>query len=144
MKKTRADEVARVVAALDETRKAEYFRNPDRPDGSIMRPRRQRQPPEVVKAKARIRVARWRNVQDERRAPTTQQIGAALVVALASTAKLDELTIDDPGLVGRMLTTLRNNGYDIIETKETLKRVRGRLRCTEGPVKIRRTVLGQR
>jgi hypothetical protein len=131
MKQTRADETARVVAALDETRMTEYFRNPDRPDGSIMRPRRQRQPPEVIKAKSRIRVAHWRNEQDRKHAPTTQQIGSAMVVALASTANLDELTCDDPGLVGKMLVDLQRRGFDILETRDTLKRLRSRLLRSE-------------
>ena len=127
MMKQARTEVDRVVAALDETRKAEYFRNPDRPDASIMRPRRQRQPPEVVKAKSRIRVAAWRVEQDRRCAPTTAQIGAALVAALATTESLDTLTSGEPGIVGRMLVDLQTRGFDLSETLTTLKRLRKRL-----------------
>lgn len=125
--KQRVDDVARIVSALDVTRKSEYFRNPDRPDGSIMRARRQRQAPEVVKAKARIRVAHWRNRQDERCAPTTAQIGAALVVALATAGDIKKFTADDPGFIGHALFLLQRKGFNMNETRDTLDRLRSRL-----------------
>lgn len=34
------EEVARIVAGLDETRQAEHFRDPDRPDATFVKPRR--------------------------------------------------------------------------------------------------------
>lgn len=122
----RTDETARIVAALDETRSAEHFRNPDRPDATFLRSRRGRQPVEVIRAQARVRVAHWRSQQDRKGAPTTAQIGQALVAALV-TAKLDELTRADHDLVTRMLQDLENRGFDLGEAKATLRRLRSRL-----------------
>lgn len=130
---THADEVRRIVNQLDETRRSEYFRNPDRPDGRI-RGRRQRQSPEVIKAKSRIRVAHWRNVQDERRAPTTAQIGAALVAALALSGRINTLSPDEPGIVGAMLTDLRQRGFDMNELVATMQRLRVRLQAARNDV----------
>ena len=122
----KTDETARIVAALDETRRAEYFRDPDRPDAKFLRSRRGRQHPDVVRAQARVRVANWRVQQDRRGAPTTAQVGMALVSALA-TASLAELTASDHALVGRMLQDLVQRGFDIQETKAVLRRLRNRL-----------------
>jgi hypothetical protein len=125
---THADETRRIVDRIDETRRSEYFRNPDRP-GSVHRaPPRD---PAIIRAQSRLRVAAWRNRMDERRAPTSAQIGAALVDALATAGNLDKLTVDDDGLVGHALFLLQRKGFDIIETKETLKRVRSRLLDSE-------------
>jgi hypothetical protein len=76
-----------------------------------------------------VRRRGWRNKQDRRCTPTTAQIGSALVVALASTAALDELTHDDPGLVGKALVILSDGGFDLVEALATLRRVQGRLRA---------------
>jgi hypothetical protein len=46
------------------------------------------------------------------------------VVALASTAKLDDLNESDPGLVSNALVFLQRRGFDIVETRNTMKRLR--------------------
>ncbi|MEH2512236.1 hypothetical protein V1291_003590 [Nitrobacteraceae bacterium AZCC 1564] len=125
MKRTDKDEVDRIVAAIDKTRAAEHFRNPDRPDSKFVR-RRRRQDPAIGRAKARLRTALYRNRLDQRCAPSTAEIGMALVVALA-TAKLDELTEADRGLVGRALVDLRERGFSVDEAKEMLRGLRRRL-----------------
>ena len=123
---TRADDVARTVRQIDETRQTEYFRNDDRPDGRAVRPRRSSLHPDVIKAQARVRVAAWRNRQDAMGAPTSSQIGMAMVTALA-TARLDQLTVEDHGLVGRMLIDLQRRGFSVVETKAVLQRLRDRI-----------------
>jgi hypothetical protein len=78
--RSKADEVARVVSQIDETRQAEHFRNPDRPDARFVKPRR-RQDPAIGRAKARVRTAHYRNGLDQRCAPSTYTIAMALVKA---------------------------------------------------------------
>ncbi|WP_334502218.1 hypothetical protein [Bradyrhizobium sp. AZCC 1678] len=51
----------------------------------------------------------------------------ALLVALA-TAKSKEMTGDDWDLVGRALADLQSRGFDLAEIKDTLRRLRRRLR----------------
>lgn len=122
----RADDVTRTVAAIDATRQAEHFRNDDRPDGRAVRSRRKRLHPDVIRAQARVRVSAWRNRQDAIRAPTTAQIGMAMVVALVSSG-LSELTTRDHGLVRRMLEDLERRGFSNDETKAVLQRMRERI-----------------
>jgi hypothetical protein len=119
------NDVDRIVARIDETRVAEHWRNPDRPDGTFVRSRR-RQDPKVTRAKARARTAMYRNRLDHRRAPTTYQIAMALVVALV-TSRLDELTASERGLVGRMLVNLQSRGFSVVESQEMLIRLRNRM-----------------
>ena len=123
---SKADDVARTVAAIDETRQSEHFRNDDRPDGRAVRRRRSRLHPDVIRAQARVRVAAWRNRQDADRIPTTAQIGMSLVVALV-TARQSELTEADRGLVARMIVDLRDRGFDIVKTEAVLARLRDRI-----------------
>jgi hypothetical protein len=112
-----ADEVVR---RIDETRQAEQFRNPDRPDArTLKRPRRQ--PIEVVRAKGRIRTATYRNKMDADRRPTTSQIGVALVLALATAETLNR---GEMRLVGRALADLQRRGFDIAAAKESIRRIR--------------------
>jgi hypothetical protein len=94
-------DVIRIVQQLDETRRAEHWRNPDRPDARFVRSPG-RQDPKISRAKTRIRTAHYRNRLDQRGAPSTYQIGMSLVCALV-TARLDELTEVDRGIVGRAL-----------------------------------------
>jgi hypothetical protein len=121
----RPEEIDRVVGELDRTRRAEHFRNPDRPDGRTFKPHG-RVPPEVVRAQTRIRTAHWRTRLDRDRRPTAQQIGMSLVAALVTTPYLDDLTKADRNLVGRMLLDLQARGFSIAEAKRTLRRIRNR------------------
>jgi hypothetical protein len=120
-----ADEADRIVARIDETRRTEYFRSPDRPDGHAVK-RSRRQDPAVVRAKTRLRTANYRNRLDQRRSPSTYQIAMSLLVALV-TSKGDQLTDEDRGLVGRALLDLKGRGFSIRETLEMLRRLQNRL-----------------
>jgi hypothetical protein len=120
------EDVDRVVAALDETRRTEHFRDNDmRPDSRFVRDRG-RQDPAITRAKARIRTAAYRNRLDQKRIPSTAAIGMALVVALV-TSRMIELTDDDRTLVGRMIVDLRNRGFDVVASKNMLRRLRNRM-----------------
>jgi hypothetical protein len=123
---SRRQDVRRTVDAIDETRRSEHFRNPDRPDAMFVRPRRGRQDPEVIKAQTRLRTAHWRNQQDRRGAPTTYQIGMSVIAALV-TSRIDDITEADRGLVGAMLTDLQARGFSIDETKAVLRKLRNRM-----------------
>lgn len=119
------EEVARIVARIDETRVAEHFRNPDRPDARFVKPRRS-QDPAIGRAKARARTAAWRVRLDQRRAASTTTIGMALVMALA-TAKRSGMTGEDWSLVARAMADLQSRGFDLAEVKASLRRLRNRM-----------------
>jgi hypothetical protein len=120
----RQPEIDRIVAAIDETRTAELFRNPDRP--SVGRRARRRLDPAIVKAKARARAAAWRNDLDRRGRPEIATIGMAMVRALVS-ARRNDLTSGDMDIVGRALVDLREAGYDLGETLTVLRRLRDKV-----------------
>jgi hypothetical protein len=123
MQTRKPSDVDRIVAQIDLTRVAEHWRNPDRPDAKFVK--RRRQDPKITRAKTRARTALYRNRLDQRGAPSTHQIAMALVVALV-TARLDELTQVDRGIVGRALQDLQGRGFNIIEAKDMLRNQRNR------------------
>jgi hypothetical protein len=125
MQTPKPSDVDRIVAKIDETRVAEHFRNQDRPDSRFVKTRRL-QDPAIGRAKTRLRTAAYRNRLDQRGAPATQQIAMALLVGLV-TSRLDELTEDDRGIVGRMLTDLQGRGFSISESQAMLRRLRDRI-----------------
>jgi hypothetical protein len=113
------------VAKLNEARVAEHFRNPDRPDGQFIKDRGRRSV-EVVRAQGRIRTASYRNSLDRRGAPTSSQIGMALVMALVTSSEKD-LIEADRGLLGKALVDLHARGFDLKEARSMLRRPRNRL-----------------
>jgi hypothetical protein len=125
MKTLKPNDVDRIVEKLDETRVAEHWRNPDRPDARFVKKARS-QPIEVVRAQGRIRSSHYRNKLDQRRAPTAYQVGMAMVCALV-TSSPSELTEADKGILGRALADLQGRGFSIIEAKNMLRRLRNRL-----------------
>jgi hypothetical protein len=104
---------------------AEHFRNPDRPD-SYFGKSRGRQDPAIKRAKVRLRTAEYRNRLDERCAPSTNQIGMSLIVALVP-SDLSSITTNDRDIIGRALVDLRERGFSIKETKDALRRFRRRV-----------------
>jgi hypothetical protein len=124
-------ETDRIVRAIDQTRQAEHFRNPDRPNGRTLS-KRSRQAIEITRAKTRLRTAHYRNRLDERRAPTTAQLGAALVHAFA-TAPLD-LKPEDWNLIMLAMADLDSRGFAVEETKTLLRSVRARYAKRDGHV----------
>lgn len=121
----RPAEIQRVVAAIDETRRTEHWRNPDdRPDSNVFK-LRERVPPEVTRAKNRLRTAHWRVRMDRRKAPDSREIGMALVHALI-TSRLTEMTWTDRDLLARALMDLQARGYSVVEAQRTLRRMRNR------------------
>lgn len=122
----RQDDVDK-IAELDSVRSTMFYRDPDRPTPRFVKPGR-RTPPEVRRAQGRMRTARWRSEMDRRRAPTAEQIGMAMVTALATTSRGQvDLTRDDRHLVQAALHHLVANGFDIDEAKRTMRRIRNRL-----------------
>ncbi|MGY0571916.1 hypothetical protein ACTGJ9_013340 [Bradyrhizobium sp. RDM12] len=107
-------------------RMTHFFRAPDRPESRFVKTSR-RTPQEVKRAQGRMRTARWRADMDSRKAPTAQQVGLALAVALATTEGISQLSLQDMQLVQRALHHLRCNGFDIAEAKKTMRRLRRRL-----------------
>lgn len=126
-KSAKSDDVGRIVEAIDETRVAEHFRNPDRPSTRFVKPR-SRQDPAIGRAKTRLRTALYRSRLDQRCAPSTADVGMALVVALATVPAVESLSRGELNLVGRALADLQRRGFDLNEVKSTLRRLRARMR----------------
>jgi hypothetical protein len=118
------DDVDRIVAQIDETRVAEHWRSPDRPDAKFVK--RHRQDSKIRKAKGRARTAMYRNRLDQRAAPSTAQIGVAMVMSLV-TADSKSMTRSDWNLVGRALANLQSRGFDLSEVKASLRKLRNRV-----------------
>jgi hypothetical protein len=125
MKNSKTIEADRIVAAIDETRRAAHFRSPDRPNAKVIG-HGCRQDPEVRRAKGRLRTAVYRNRLDQRRAPSTAEIGTSLVTALV-TSNMSSITHGDKDLIGRALADLQFRGFDIMEVLVTMRRLRRRL-----------------
>ncbi|WP_375312807.1 hypothetical protein WHZ77_05875 [Bradyrhizobium sp. A5] len=123
----RSDEINKIVASIDETRRTEHFRNhDDRPDARTFKPRPGRRvPKEIVRAQTRLRSAAWRVRMDSRAAPSSREIGMALVYSLI-TSRLSALTFTDEDIVGRALLDLQARGFSITEARNTLRRLRNR------------------
>jgi hypothetical protein len=124
-KMLRPTDVDRIVAQIDETHRAEHFRNPDRPDGMFVRSRG-RQDPAIGRAKTRIRTAHYRNRLDQRRSASTYTIGMAMLVALV-TADSESMSRSDWNLVGRALADLQSRGFDLSEVKASMRKLRNRM-----------------
>ncbi len=123
MKTMKSDDVDRIVEKLDETRMAEFFRVPDRPNGRAMTRLQRRQDPAIGKARARIRTAHCRVRLDQAKRPSTSQIGMALVKALV-TSPSSIMTRSDWNLVGRALADLQSRGFDLLEVRSALRKLR--------------------
>jgi len=117
-------ETDRIVAAIDETRRTEHWRDHDgRPQARVFRQRRVA--PEIVRAQTRLRTAHWRTEMDRRAAPDSREIGMALVHALITT-RLSEMTRSDRDILARALMDLDARGYNPVEAQRTLRRLRNR------------------
>ena len=123
--KAKPEDVGRIVAKIDETRLAEHFRNPDRPNARCVKAVR-RQDPAIGRAKTRLRTAHYRNRLDQAKRPSASQIGMAFAVAFA-TAQSTTMTASDWNLVGRAMADLQSRGYDLAAATETLRRIRHRM-----------------
>lgn len=123
--KLRDDDVAK-IREMDSVRMTTFYRDPDRPTPRFVKPGR-RVPKDVVRAQGRLRTARWRSDMDRRKAPTAEQIGMAMCVALATTSRQADLTRDDRQLVQAALHHLKANGFDIAEARKTMLRLRRKL-----------------
>jgi hypothetical protein len=117
-------EIRRIVRQIDETRTAEYFRDPYRPNARFARPC---QDPEVSKAKARLRIANWRAELDRRKRPTASQVGIALAVAFAAHPDFYEIYRLEGSILQRALEHLKSNGFSIDEAQDVLRQIRRRM-----------------
>jgi hypothetical protein len=109
------------VDSFDRERAEVWFRT-----GSYVRRKNVRQPEAVVKAKSRLRTARWRTQNDQQR-PESGVIAMALLRALVCSPALSRLTADESGIVTDALVDLHKQGYSIGETLSVCKRLRKRL-----------------
>jgi hypothetical protein len=117
---------AAMVAEIEETKKTRFYRHPDRPDSRYVRSR-VRVPPEVKRAKASLRTARYRSELDRAKRPTTHDIGMSLAVALATTNWQSLLTDADYDLLRRALLDLQARGFSRDGALKTLRSLRIRL-----------------
>jgi hypothetical protein len=118
--------VDRTVAVIRRTSAELFFRNDDRPSTQFV-PVRQRQDPEIRKAKAQARTAAWRMECDRRKRPEARDVGMALLLALVTSPDLLDMTGRELRFVGAALADLEARGFDREETKAVMRRLRNRM-----------------
>jgi hypothetical protein len=123
----RSEDVRRTVDRIDADRREHLFRMTDRPSTEFV-PVRQRQHPDIVKAKAQARTAAWRMQGDRLGRPEARDIGMALVTALV-TSDLSRLTVEsgETTFITSALADLAARGFDRKQTLLVLRRLRNRL-----------------
>jgi hypothetical protein len=107
------------VESIDRERQETWWR----PGVDGVRRKGVRQPASVVKAKARLRTARWRVLNDQARRPEANVVAMALLRALVQ-SELRELTERERGIVARALVDLQEQGYSLGEVLRVCRRVR--------------------
>jgi hypothetical protein len=86
-----------------------------------------RQPAAVVKAKSRMRAARWRSENDRVRRPETAEVALFLLRAMVRLHDPDNIDPEDRTLVGSALTEMLTAGYDLNQIQAVCRRVRKRV-----------------
>jgi hypothetical protein len=81
----------------------------------------------VVKAKSRVRAARWRTENDKARRPETSDVANALLRAMVRMHDVESVEPADRSIVGAMLLDMIEAGYDLNQVKAVCKRLRKRL-----------------
>lgn len=112
-----------LIAECDAVRSAYFCRDPDRPDSRYVRSR-STVPPEVKRAKGRLRTSRYRSELDRLRKPTVKDVAMALAVALATTNWQSMLTPADYDLLHRALDDLVARGFDRKQAALTMRGLR--------------------
>lgn len=113
------------VESIDRERQETWWR----PGVDGVRRKGVRQPAAVVKAKARLRTARWRVQNDQARRPEAIVVAMAFLRALVQ-SELRELTQLERGIVTRALVDLNEQGYSLHEVLNVCRRVRERVKRT--------------
>jgi hypothetical protein len=103
--------------------------------GVFSRRRGVRQPPEVAKAKGRVRAARWRSENDRAGRPETVDVAMALLRSLVRLHDQESietaLSTAEMNIVRGMVAELTEAGYQIEEIKAVCKRLRKRVLAEE-------------
>jgi hypothetical protein len=129
--KVKPSNVDGIVDQINETREAEFWRDPDRPSTKFV-PARRKQDPKIVKAKGRTRTAAWRNACDRLGRPEAREIGMAMVTALVRSEHLLDMTEQEVTFVSAALADLESRGFDRAQTLGVLRRLRSRVRDPDG------------
>src|SRR5260370_40771981 len=105
--------------------------------GLCARRKGQRQPAEVVKAKGRVRAARWRSENDRAGRPETVDVAMALLRSLVRLHDQESietaLSTAEWNVVKAMVAELTEAGYQIEEIKAVSKRLRKRVLAEDRP-----------
>jgi hypothetical protein len=109
------------IEELDRERSEVFFRT-----DVFARRKGCRQPAEVVKAKARVRAARWRTENDRVGKPETSDVALALFMAMVRLHDLESVNPEDRSIIGLMLADLTGRGYDLKQIRAVCKRARKR------------------
>lgn len=108
------------VKEIDEVRKNMFSRAPDRPGARV------RVGPEEKKAKQRLWTAAWRKSNDDRRRPSSEQIGRALLMAVCTAPDYQLLLQSKFSVVGHALVQLEVRGFERSEIADVMSRIRAR------------------
>ena len=104
-----------------------FQRLPDRPDGSFLRVPRGQLTPEASKALQRMRTAAWRQQNDRRGRPTSEQIARALLVAVCTSDNFTALIDNELSVVRIAVDDMVERGFALSEIQDTMRGVRRRL-----------------
>lgn len=111
------------VAFVDDVAK-QFVRGADRPDGKFVRLRLVDD--QLTKAKQRLRTAVWRDANDRKGRPTSDQIGRALLMAVCTTRDFAKLLDADLSVVRRATDDMVARGFKLSEIHSVMRKIRWR------------------
>jgi len=114
--------MSKAIADIDRVRREHFGRSHDRPSGRLSR--RDKQPPEMIRAKTRLRTAAWRTSLDDRKRPEAYTVAIAFLVSVARATDLENLDAAGiPPAFAAMLQDMIDRGYDPKEVMAVVRRL---------------------
>ena len=108
------------VKEIDEVRNTMFSRAPDRPGARVPADSNEK------KAKQRLWTAAWRKSNDDRKRPSSEQIGRALLLAVCTAPDFQSLMEADLSVVTYALADLETRGFKRSEIADVMRRIRSR------------------
>lgn len=107
------------LGEIDEVRKT-FERAPDRPGARVP------VDPEEKKARGRLWTAAWRKSNDDRKRPSSEQIGRALLMAVCTAPDYQLLLQSELSVVAHALAYLEVRGFARTQIADVMGRIRAR------------------
>ncbi len=115
------------VSEIDQIKELTFERLPDRPDGAIIRVPRAKLAKEEARALQRLRTAAWRQQNDRRRRPTSDQVARALLVAVCASPDFLALVDSEISVVRIAVDDLVERGFRLDEIQDVMRGIRRRV-----------------